>query len=77
MLVMPLTSDPNEQGWFECHELPWSDVIATQLLDVGIERVEEMKFLPNETFLALFFCPEVYCEAEGKASVQRACYQEV
>jgi len=47
MLIMPLTSDPNVQGWFERHGFPWSDVITNQLLHDGIERVEEMKLLPT------------------------------
>ena len=51
---MPLTSDPNVQGWFERHGLPWSEVIAAQLSDDGIEHVEEMKLLPIEMFLDLF-----------------------
>ena len=54
MLIMPLTSNPNVQGWFEHYGLPWSDVIATQLLNDRIKRVEETKLLPSDMFLDLF-----------------------
>jgi len=33
--IMPLPSDSNVQGWFEGQGLPWTDVIATQLLHDG------------------------------------------
>ena len=63
---MPLTSDPNVQGWFERHGLPWSDVIATSLSHDGIERVEEMKLLPADRFLALFSSEKFIVKQKAK-----------
>ena len=63
---MPLTSDPNVQGWFERHGLPWSDVIATSLSQDGIERVEEMKLLPAARFLALFSSEKFIVKQKAK-----------
>ena len=54
MLIMPLISNPNVQGWFEQHGLTSFYVITMQLLDDGIERVEEMKLLSDKKFLNLF-----------------------
>ena len=63
---MPFTSDSNVQGWFERRSLLWTDAIAAQLLHDGIERVEEMKLLPDDMFLALFSAKKFIVRQKAK-----------
>ena len=42
------------QAWFVTRGLPWSDVLAKTIFDIGAGWVEDMKVIPEEMFLSLF-----------------------
>ena len=59
------------QDWFAKHGLPCSDKISKKLFDLGVECVEELKFLPAEVFMDLFCCEKFIVKEKAKLARQR------
>ena len=54
------------QDWFAKHGLPWSDNVLKKLFDLGMECVEELKFVPAEVFMDLFCCEKFIVKEKAK-----------
>ena len=59
------------QDWFANHGLPCSDKISKKLFDLGVEWVEELKFLPAEVFMDLFCCEKFIVKEKAKLACRR------
>ena len=59
------------QDWFAKHGLPCSDKISKKLFDLGVECVEELKFVPAEVFMDLFCCKKFIVKEKAKLARQR------
>ena len=64
------------QDWFAKHGLPCSDEISKKLFDLGVECVEELKFLPAEVFMDLFCCEKFIVKEKAKLA-RRQLSQEL
>ena len=47
-------ADPNIEGWYSSHGLPWSGETATKLSELGVECVDDLKYLDQDAVDSLF-----------------------
>ena len=52
--IMTSYADPNIEGWYSSHGLPWSGETATKLSELGVECVDDLKYLDQDAVDSLF-----------------------
>ena len=60
------TADTDVQVWFNIHSLPWSCPISTKLSNFGVECVEDLKILPRQEFMGLFYLEKFIVKEKAK-----------
>lgn len=73
---MPETTDCNLKKWPLDRGLPWSDTIATDFVEKGIECVEDLKLLPADLFHELFASQKFIVKQKAKMAYRELASEE-
>jgi hypothetical protein len=60
------TADTDVQVWFKTHGLLWSFPISMKLSNFGVECVEDLKILPRQEFMDLFYLEKFIVKEKAK-----------
>ena len=61
-------ADPNIEGWYSSHGLPWSGETATKLSELGVECVDDLKCLDRDAVDSLFKDEKPVAKGKVKAA---------